>query len=73
MTNRALRKQIREASFEEILRLWRFSPIGSPVFEGPVGDLLTARYAAMRSSLSDAEWTALSKRVGWDNLPNHTH
>lgn len=70
MTSRALRKQIREASFEEILRLWRFSPIGSPFFEGPVGDLLTARYAAMRSSLSPAEWTALSKSVGWDNPSN---
>lgn len=60
---------ISRASPEEVLRLWRFEPIGSEYFEGKVGDALTSRIAEIRSTLSDTEWVALSKRVGWNPTP----
>lgn len=66
---RRLIRQLRAASPQEILRLWRFEPVGSEYFEGDLGTCLAARYAEIRSMLSDSEWTALSKSVGWNPQP----
>ena len=62
-TQEQLLEHLLEASDEEVLRLWRFEPIGSPYFmNGPVSDLMTRRMLELQQS---SEWSALSKRVGW--------
>lgn len=50
----------------DMLRIWRFARSDSVWFLPPVGDVFAQAFADMRVSLTDPEWTALSKKVGWD-------
>lgn len=51
-------------SYDELLRRWRFSPIGDPFFQGETGDYFKKRFEELRNSGIDT--VAASKRVGWD-------
>ena len=55
---------IDKASFEELLRKWRFEPIGSEWFKGELG-----RYYAkvMEDKRHESDHVAVqaSKRIGW--------
>ena len=67
---------IDQASYEELLRKWRFAPVGDPWFQGKVGE----HYVKMMAERKRAEEVAetlltgketdigcrTSKRVGWD-------
>lgn len=54
------------ASYEDMLRRSRFSPVGDPMFQGEAGKYFAEVMAEKRLALSDAERVAASKRVGWD-------
>lgn len=62
---------IRSASYEDLLRRWRFEPIGSSWFGGPVGEAYRKRMQQCREKLSISEAMEISKRVGWDHSINN--
>lgn len=55
---------IENAGREDLLRKWRFEPIGSAWFVGEVGKAFTKRMSKVREE-DPAAWTAASKGVGW--------
>jgi hypothetical protein len=59
------REWIDQASYEEMLRLWRFAPVGSTLFVGDVGVYFQSKMHAKEAELSPAERVAISKKVGW--------
>lgn len=58
---------INKASLEDLIRLWRFEPVGSPYFvPGDVNDRLVEVYTAKREASSHDQLVAASKSVGWE-------
>jgi len=51
------------ASYEELLEVWRFSPISSPCFQGDIGQHFRDVIAQKRKACPDP--VAVSKRIGW--------
>jgi hypothetical protein len=63
---------IKTASYEDLLRRWRFEPIGTAEwFLGPVGKVFRTRMQQCREKLSIEEAMEISKRVGWDHGVNN--
>ncbi len=57
---------IDSASYEELLKKWRFSEIGDPYFTNTdVGKYFEYVMFDKKSSLSQDEQSSISKRVGW--------
>ena len=67
MIDEALRAKIDNASYEQLLSWWRFSPAGSPMFVGETGAYFSNVMASKRDALRDGEHAATSKRIGWGN------
>jgi hypothetical protein len=58
--------EIDAMSYEQLLRLNRFEPIGSPWFQGYVGTYLMLRMAELRGAPGgQAEHVRASKAIGW--------
>lgn len=53
------------ASYEDLLRKWRFAPVGSPWFIGEVGIYYGKVMAKKRSQ--EVYPGAASKAIGWDS------
>lgn len=62
----AQRKWIDGASYEQLLRRWRFAPLGDPMFAGDTGDYYGEVMAAKHKNVGDGEHVATSKRIGWE-------
>jgi hypothetical protein len=63
MTNNQ-KKQIDEMSYEQLLRLWRFSPShDEPLFQGDTGEYYSS---VMAEKKRDVNHVAISKRIGWE-------
>ena len=60
-----LKATIDRMGYEQMLQLNRFEPIGSPWFGPEVGPYLIARMNELRQAISDAEFTQISKKIGW--------
>lgn len=58
--------QIDRMGYEEMLRLWRFEPVGSPVFSGEIGKYFAKRMQEQKQLLSHEDQVQASKNVGWD-------
>lgn len=56
---------IDNASYEELLRRWRFAPVGDPMFQGAAGDYYQAKMLKKRREIGDKEHTRASKNIGW--------
>lgn len=56
---------IENASYEDLLRRWRFGPLDDPAFKGETGKLFSKKLFEMQAALSDDERVAVSKKVGW--------
>ena len=50
-------------SYEDLLRRWRFAPMGDPWFQGETG---TYWQKKMRETRRHVDHVEISKRVGWD-------
>lgn len=61
------KRQIDEMKYEDMLCLWRFAPIGHPMFQGETGNYFSESMKLKRSNISDMEHTEISKRIGWNN------
>jgi hypothetical protein len=61
-----LREWIDGATYEELLRRWRFAPAGADaIFQGETGDYYSNAMDLKRAQLGPGEHAATSKRVGW--------
>lgn len=60
-----LKKRIDSMSYGELLSLWRFAAVGTPLFLGASGDYFAKRLSEMRDKVGDEEHVATSKRLGW--------
>lgn len=65
MTEQQMKNWIDNATYEELLRKWRFTPSGDPMFEGEVGAYYAKVMGIKRGDLSHEEQVATSKRIGW--------
>jgi hypothetical protein len=54
------------ASYEDLLRRWRFAAIGDPIFQGEVGKHYAEVMAHRRAEVGPEEHTRISKRIGWE-------
>lgn len=55
---------IESATVEDLLRLVRFEPIGSPVLQGEQGEAIMKKLDELRKE-DPAAYVAASKRIGW--------
>lgn len=60
---------IDNATYESLLRRWRFAPVGDPVFQGDVGQYYTKAMKRKRDELDPDDQVAVSKFVGWEKKP----
>lgn len=58
-----IKEQIDLKNYEELLRGWRFAPIGSIVFQGETGEYWSERMKLLKP----VNHVAISKIVGWDD------
>lgn len=49
-------------TYKEMLKLWRFSPTGSALFQGETGEYFSK---VMREKKEKVNAAAISKEVGW--------
>ena len=66
MTEQEARDWIDNASYEQLLMVWRFAPTGDPRFIGDIGKHYLKVLARKRKEIGDEAHTATSKFVGWD-------
>ena len=64
MTIEAMKQEIDRMSYEELLRHWRFAPVGDPFFSGEAGAYYTERMRTLRSADPEGHVRA-SKSIGW--------
>ncbi len=52
--------------YQMMLQLWRHAPIGHPYMSGEVGEYFSKSMQEKRELIDDAQHTAISKKIGWD-------
>ena len=52
-------------SYEEMLRAWRFAPVGSLYLSGEVGEYFAKIMMERRHLVGRAQHTTISKLIGW--------
>jgi hypothetical protein len=57
------KKWIDSISYEQLLGMWRFAPVGDPWFEGETGDYWSKRMKELREQ--GADHVGASKSIGW--------
>ncbi|MDD4970704.1 MAG: hypothetical protein PHT07_14855 [Paludibacter sp.] len=65
MLTPGIKKQIDAMDYESMLRKWRFSVSGDPMFQGEVGKYFQEVMFKKRDALPDHERVQASKNVGW--------
>lgn len=58
-----LKSKIDSYSYEQLLYMNRFSPVGDPMFCGESGEYISIRMAELRDA--GADHIAASKNIGW--------
>lgn len=66
MIEKSQKEWIDQASYEDLLRRWRFAPSGDPMFRGEAGEYYTKVMAEKRKKIGDAGHTQASKNIGWN-------
>jgi hypothetical protein len=56
---------IDNASYEELLRRWRFGPMGDEIFQSKMGEYYQAKLEERRQEVGDEVAAKVSKLVGW--------
>ena len=64
--DKEMKAWIDEASYEDLLRRWRFAPSGDPIFQGEIGDYYTKVMAKKREEIGSEGHTQASKNIGWE-------
>ena len=61
-----LKKQIDDMDYESMLSLWRFAPVGTPMFQDESGKYFGEVMGKKREEVGNAVHVAASKRIGWE-------
>ncbi len=59
-----MKNWIDNASYEQLLAKWRHAPVGSPFFQGEMGDYYSDVMAEKRKKVGNAEHVRASKNIG---------
>lgn len=59
------RIEINGMGYKEMLRLWRHSASGNPMFQGETGEYFAKVMAEKKSALCNLDQVIASKEVGW--------
>jgi len=65
MTIKEMKKWIDSASYTQLLSRWRRDPIGSPWFQGEIGDYYTEVMSSKRKEVGDEAHVKASKEISW--------
>ncbi len=65
MSDDSMKEWIDNASYEELLWKWRFSPAGDPFFVGEMGSYYARKLAEKRQEIGNEEHVRVSKKIGW--------
>ena len=57
--------QLKQMSYEELLRMWRYAALGDLQFQGRNGEIFKTIMFEKRNLYSVPEQVEISKRVGW--------
>jgi hypothetical protein len=60
-----MKSWIDNASYQDLLNKWRFAPVGSPWFQGELGDYYSKKMAEKRNLVGNEEAVKASKSIGW--------
>ena len=63
--NKEYKDWIDNASYEELLRRWRFSE-NDPIFLGKAGQYYLDKLCSKRKGIGCIAHVAVSKRIGWE-------
>ena len=58
-----IKKEIDAMSYEDLLIIWRFTPVGDPWFQGETGEYWGERMAQLRKQ--GVDHVGASKKIGW--------
>jgi hypothetical protein len=61
-----LKEWIDNATYEQMLERWRFSPIGDPMFIGETGEYFIEVFKRKSDQLTQEEKVRTSKDLGWE-------
>jgi hypothetical protein len=61
--NKRIKQWIDAATYQDLLRKWRFASVGDPMFQGEIGEYYSKVMAEKRKT---ADHIQVSKNVGWD-------
>jgi hypothetical protein len=67
MKEKEMKSWIDNADYMELLGKWRFAPVGSPWFQGELGDYYVAAMEKRRLETSQKDQVAISKSIGWQS------
>ncbi len=65
MSDDSMKEWIDNASYEELLRKWRFAPVGDPFFIGEMGAYYGRKLSEKRQEVGNEEHVRVSKMIGW--------
>jgi len=66
MNTEQMKNWIDNASYEALLARWRFAKIGSPWFQGEVGEHYSKVMRERTKNLNTAKKVETSKKIGWE-------
>ncbi len=61
------KKWIDGASYEQLLRRWRFASAGDSIFHGEIGTYYYRKLREKRAEVGAVEHTRLSNVIGWED------
>lgn len=65
MISDADKAKIDAMSYYDLLKGWRFAPVGDPLFQGETGDYYAQVMAKKRVEVGPDAHTGISKEIGW--------
>lgn len=65
MDKQKMKDWIDNATYEQLLHRWRFASVGSPWFQGEIGDYFKKVMLKKKTEIGDAAAVKASKYVGW--------
>lgn len=60
-----MKKTIDGMDYQSMLSLWRFAPVGHPMFQGEIGKYFANSMKEKCSQLAAGEQARISKEIGW--------
>lgn len=61
-----IKTKIDQMSYEQMLRLNRYAPVGEPLFQGVTGTYFFENMSKKKDELPLGEHVRISKLIGWD-------